>query len=132
MRSYDQYRLTRCLPVPAGAGNGRRVEHGSDTGGRDLARSLALTAARLGDPQAQKLDAVAQHLAERRQQRRALRRRHRLHPNDTQATLQLARIELAAGQAREADDLADQVLRADVDNRAALDLKHQILQPAAP
>ena len=92
-----------------------------------LARNLALTYARLGDPRAAALTSAAQRLGERQERRRALRRRHRREPANATVTLQLARLELAAGQTREANDLARQVLAADPTNRPALELLHQIL-----
>src|SRR5260370_27500467 len=90
----------------------------------ELAGSMALTAARLGDPRAPRLAETARRLEERHQQRRALRRRHLLHPSDSNVTVQLARLELAAGHARAADDLANPVLRTAVDSPAALALRH--------
>lgn len=93
-----------------------------------LARNLALTAARLGDSRAAPLAAVARRLEEGQQRRRALRREHLRRPADAAVTLQLARLELASGQAQEATDLVRRILRADPDNRGALDLMHQIME----
>jgi tetratricopeptide (TPR) repeat protein len=92
-----------------------------------LARNLALTYAHLGDPRAAPLAAAARRLEERQQRRLALRRRHRREPANATVTLQLARLELAAGQTREANDLTRQILAADPTNRPALELLHQTL-----
>ena len=88
---------------------------------------MALTYAHLGDPRAAALASAARRLEERQERRRALRRQHRREPANATVTLQLARLELAAGQTREANDLARQVLAADPTNRPALELLHQIL-----
>lgn len=99
-----------------------------------LTRSLAQTYARLGDPRAASMAALAQRLEERQQRRRALRLRHLRQPSNTGVTLQLARLEWAEGQTQEATDLTSQVLHADPNNREALELMHALmgLPNAAP
>jgi tetratricopeptide (TPR) repeat protein len=98
----------------------------------DLARSLAATYAHLGDPRAPRLAALARRLDARQQRRRALRRRHLLRPTDAAVTVQLARVELSDGQTQEAHDLVSEVLRADPDNRGALDLLHEVMGLSGP
>jgi predicted Zn-dependent protease len=104
----------------------------------DVTRNLARACARLGDSRASALRAEAQRLEEEQQRRRDLRGRHRRNPEDHATTLQLARLELAAGQAGEAHDLVRRILRADPNHRGALDLMHQLIgtpqtpSPSAP
>jgi tetratricopeptide (TPR) repeat protein len=98
----------------------------------DLARSLAAAYAQLGDPRAVRLAEVARRLDERQRRRRSLRHRHLLRPADAAVTVQLARLELAGGQTQEAQDLAHEVLRADPDNRGALDLLNEIMGVSGP
>jgi Flp pilus assembly protein TadD len=97
-----------------------------------LTRSLSEAYAHLGDPRAARTAALARRLDEQQQRRRALRLRHLQRPSAAAVTTSLARLELAAGQTQEATDLVNQVLHADPDNRAALDLMHEIGGSASP
>jgi tetratricopeptide (TPR) repeat protein len=97
-----------------------------------LARTLAQTYTRLGDPRGPSLTAEARRLEAQHDRRRSLRLRRLRQPSDAAVALQLARLELAAGQTREATDLVRQVLAADPNNRAALELLHQILGTPTP
>jgi Flp pilus assembly protein TadD len=98
-----------------------------------VTRHLAEVYALRRDPRAAALATAAGRLEEYQARRRDLRRRHLHRPTDPTVTLQLARLELAAGQTAEANDLTRQVLRADPDNPAALELMHSLIAgPSAP
>jgi tetratricopeptide (TPR) repeat protein len=101
-------------------------------GDAGLARSRALLYGRLNDPRAAALAAAADRLETQQRRRVELRRCHRREPSNAAVTVDLARLELASGQTREAHDLIRRLLAANPSDREALALLHRILGTPEP